>query len=336
LNFSKYLQVVDTHTMGEPTRIIVAGLPVLKGNSVMKKKQDMLDHYDWIRRVQILEPRGHADMFGALLVEPVHPDADFGVIFTDSGGYLNMCGHGTIGVSTVLVELGYVPKTEPYTVFTLEVPAGLVRVKVAVARGRVESVTFINVPAFVYKRDCTVMLPGVGPVTFDIAFGGSFFALVPAVQLKQRIIKENLGTLVPLSLKLRQIINDTIPIQHPTLPLTTVDLIEIYDKPDCPGAHAKNVVIFGESNVDRSPCGTGTCAKLALLYEEGKIGCHEPFVHESILGTTFTGEIVEETTIKDNIKGVVPQITGSAYITGFNQLFVDEHDPYKHGFLLRN
>jgi proline racemase len=333
MQFSKYLQAVDTYTMGEPTRIIISGIPALKGNSMMEKKQDMAANHDWIRQVQIFEPRGHADMFGAFLVPPCHPDADFGVLFTDSGGYLNMCGHGTIGVSTMLVEMGYVPAVEPYTTLTLEAPAGLIKVKVAVANKRVQSVTFTNVPAFVFKRDCTVTLPGVGNVTFDIAFGGSFFALVPAAQLKQPMVKENLGTLVPLCLKLRKIINDTIPVQHPLLPLKDVDLIELYDKPDRPDADTKNVVIFGDGNVDRSPCGTGTCAKLALLHAEGKIGLNKQFVHESILGTTFIGEIVGETTVKD-FKAVIPQITGSAWITGFNQLVVDDQDPYKYGFQL--
>jgi proline racemase len=333
MRFGKYMDAIDTHTMGEPTRIIIAGLPPLKGASVMEKKQKMEASYDWMRQAQIFEPRGHMDMFGAFLVEPVHPEADFGVIFTDSGGYLNMCGHGTIGVSTMLVEMGYVPKVEPYTTLTLEAPAGLIRVKVAVAQDRVESVTFTNVPAFVYKRDCMVTLPEIGPVTFDIAFGGSFFALVHAAQLKQQIRQENLSVMVPLALRLRDIINNTIPVQHPTLPITTVDLVEVYDAPTLPNAHTRNVVIFGDGNVDRSPCGTGTCAKLALLHAEGKIGCHKPFVHESILGTTFTGEIVEETMVKD-IKAIIPQITGSAYITGFNQLIIDDRDPYKHGFLL--
>ncbi|MDR3342072.1 MAG: proline racemase family protein, partial [Treponema sp.] len=153
MHFEKFIQAIDTHTMGEPTRIVVSGLPPLRGKSVMEKKQDMAANHDWIRQVQIFEPRGHADMFGAFLVEPCHPDADFGVIFTDSGGYLNMCGHGTIGVSTMLVEMGYVKRVEPYTTLALEAPAGLIRVKVAVKNDRVESVTFTNVPAFVFKRD---------------------------------------------------------------------------------------------------------------------------------------------------------------------------------------
>jgi len=333
MHFEKFMQAIDTHTMGEPTRIIVAGLPSLKGTSVMEKKQDLENRYDWIRQVQILEPRGHADMFGAFLLESSHPEADFGVIFSDSGGYLNMCGHGIIGVSTMLVEMGYVPKVEPYTMLTLEAPAGLIKIKVAVAQDRVKSVSLTNVPAFVFKRDCTVNLPGVGDVTFDIAFGGSFFALVDAAQLKQQVRRENLTALVPMALEFRDIINSAIPVQHPLLPINSVDLVEIYEGPAAPGANPRNVVIFGQGNVDRSPCGTGTCAKLALMYERGEIGLNQPFVYESILGTTFTGEILGEAMIKDT-KGITPQITGSAFITGMNKMLVDEQDPFKHGFKL--
>jgi proline racemase len=333
MHFAKFMQAVDTHTMGEPTRIIVAGLPSLKGVSVMEKKQDLENHYDWIRQVQILEPRGHADMFGAFLLESSHPEAEFGVIFSDSGGYLNMCGHGIIGVSTMLVEMGYVPKVEPYTMLTLEAPAGLIKVKIAVAQDRVKSVTLTNVPSFVFKRDCKINLPGVGDVTFDIAFGGSFFALINAEQFKLKVRREDLPSLVPMALKLRDIINSAIPVQHPLLPINSVDLVEIYEAPASPGANPRNVVIFGQGNVDRSPCGTGTCAKLALMYENGEIGLNHPFVYESIVGTTFTGEILEETMVKDT-KAIVPQITGSAYITGLNQLLIDDQDPFKHGFKL--
>jgi len=333
MNIGKWLQTIDTHTMGEPTRIVVAGLPPLRGSSVMEKKKDMEANHDWIRKVQVFEPRGHKDMFGAFLVEPSSQEADFGVIFSDSGGYLNMCGHGTIGVATMLVEMGYVPKVAPFTTFTLEAPAGLVKVKVAVEHHRVRSVSFTNVPSFVYKRNCTVDLPGIGNVTFDISFGGSFFAIIHASQLKQTIRKENLPALIPAAMQLQAIINKTIPVKHPTLPINTVDLVEIYDTSANPNANAQNVVIFGDGNVDRSPCGTGTSAKLALLHAEGKLGLNKPFVYESILGTTFTGEIVGETTV-NGVQAIIPQITGAAYITSLNQLVIDENDPFKHGFQL--
>jgi proline racemase len=327
------IQVIDTHTMGEATRITVAGLPFLKGSTVMEQKQYMHDNHDWLRKVQILEPRGHADMFGCLLVKPNHPEADFGMIFTDCGGYLNMCGHGTIGVSTMLVEMGYVKKVEPYTHITLEAPAGLIRVKVKVTDDRVESVSFINVPAFLYKQDCKISMPGIGDITFDIAFGGSFFALLKASELKLDPVPANVSRLVPIAMEMRDIINREFAIQHPTLPIHEVDLIEIYGPPANSAHNARNIVIFGDGNVDRSPCGTGTSAKLATLHAKGQIGIGVPFIYESVLGTIFTGEILEETTV-GSFKAVVPQITGSAYITGFNQFVIDENDPLKHGFQL--
>jgi proline racemase len=334
MKFSRVIECIDAHTVGEATRITVAGAPFFKGSTVMEQKQDMAANHDWLRKVLIFEPRGHLDMFGAILVKPNHPEADFGVIFTDSGGYLNMCGHGSIGVSTALVETGYIKMKEPYTTLNLEAPAGLIRVKVKVSSCQVESVTLTNVPAFVYKKGCEINLPGAGKVKFDISFGGSFFAIVHASELKLEIRPQNLGKLVPLALHMREIINREIKVQHPLLPINKVDLVEIYDKPESKGANAKNVVIFGNGNVDRSPCGTGTSAKLALLHSEGKIGLNEPFVYESILNTKFTGLITEETKVGE-FKAVVPQITGSAYITGFNKFVIDEHDPLKDGFLLQ-
>lgn len=334
MKLCKFIDTIDTHTVGEATRIAIAGLPFFKGNSVMEQKQDIAEHHDWIRKIQIEEPRGHADMFGAFLVPPNHPEADFGMVFTDSGGYLNMCGHGTIGVSTALVECGYVKVTEPVTEINLEAPAGLIKVKVLVKDGKAESVSFTNVPAFLYKQDCTVDLPGVGKVTFDIAFGGSFFVIIKASELKTELKRENIPALVPVAMKLRDLVNQQFEIKHPTLPIHEVDLVEIYGPADSPDATLKNVVIFGHGNVDRSPCGTGTCAKLATLYAKGEIGIGEKFVYESILNTKFTGVILEETTVGP-FKAVVPQITGSAWITGFNKLVIDETDPLKEGFLLQ-
>lgn len=333
MKFSKFIQAVDTHTMGEATRITVAGLPFARGDSVMAQKKYYQEHCDWIRKVQVLEPRGHSDMFGAFLVKPNHPDADFGIIFTDSGGYLNMCGHGTIGVSTVLVEMGYVKKKEPVVELMLEVPAGIVKSRVNVVDGKVKSVVFTNVPAFVYQENCVINLPEVGTVRFDIVFGGSFFALVRASELNTTIDPDNLAWQVPVGMKMLEIINDKFIIKHPILPISTVDLVEIYDATESPGADGRNVVIFGKGNVDRSPCGTGTCAKMALLHKHGELPINKDFVYESILKTKFTGRLIGTTKVGP-FDAVIPQITGSAYITGFNTMLIDEDDPLRHGFLL--
>ncbi|HBF2174919.1 TPA: proline racemase [Clostridioides difficile] len=335
MKFSRSIQAIDSHTAGEATRIVVGGIPNIKGNSMPEKKEYLEENLDYLRIAIMLEPRGHNDMFGSVMTQPCCPDADFGIIFMDGGGYLNMCGHGTIGAMTAAIETGVVPAVEPVTHVVMEAPAGIIRGDVTVVDGKAKEVSFLNVPAFLYKEGVEVDLPGVGTVKFDISFGGSFFAIIHASQLGLKIEPQNAGKLTELAMKLRDIINEKIEIQHPTLAhIKTVDLVEIYDEPTHPEATYKNVVIFGQGQVDRSPCGTGTSAKLATLHAKGELKVGEKFVYESILGTLFKGEIVEETKVAD-FNAVVPKITGSAYITGFNHFVIDEEDPLKHGFILK-
>ncbi len=272
-------------------------------------------------------------MFGALLTEPVSPEADLGVIFMDSGGYLNMCGHGSIGSATVAVETGMVPVTEPYTQVVLEAPAGLIRAQVRVEHGKALEVSFLNVPSFLYQADLALELDEYGAVPFDISFGGSFFALVDAQRVGLEITQDSLDRLIDFGMRLRDKINRTIPVRHPYLDITTVDLVEIYGPADQPGADRKNVVIFGDAQADRSPCGTGTSAKLAALYAKGQLAPNEEFVYESITGSTFKGVIAGEIDI-DGHRAVIPRITGSAYVTGFNEWVLDEDDPLCYGFLM--
>ena len=335
MKFSRSIQAIDSHTAGEATRIVVGGIPNIKGNSMPEKKEYLEENLDYLRTAIMLEPRGHNDMFGSVMTQPCCPDADFGIIFMDGGGYLNMCGHGTIGAMTAAIETGVVPAVEPVTHVVMEAPAGIIRGDVTVVDGKAKEVSFLNVPAFLYKEGVEVDLPGVGTVKFDISFGGSFFAIIHASQLGLKIEPQNAGKLTELAMKLRDIINEKIEIQHPTLAhIKTVDLVEIYDEPTHPEATYKNVVIFGQGQVDRSPCGTGTSAKLATLHAKGELKVGEKFEYESILGTLFKGEIVEETKVAD-FNAVVPKITGSAYITGFNHFVIDEEDPLKHGFILK-
>ena len=335
MKFSRTIQAIDSHTAGEATRIVVGGIPHIKGNTMPEKKQYLEDHLDHIRTAIMLEPRGHNDMFGSVMTQPCDPDADFGIIFMDGGGYLNMCGHGSIGAMTVAVETGVVPMEEPITKVVMEAPAGIIKGDVMVENDKVKSVSIFNVPAFLYKKDQEVELPGVGTVKFDISFGGSFFAIVNAKQLGLEILPKNANKLTDLAMELRDIINEQIEIQHPTLEhIKTVDLVEIWDEATDPKATYKNVVIFGQGQVDRSPCGTGTSAKLATLHARGELKEGEKFVYESILGTLFEGEIVGTTKVGD-YDAVLPKITGSAYMTGFNNFLIDEDDPVKHGFLLK-
>lgn len=332
--FSKGIHAIDSHTAGEATRIIIGGVPHVPGKTMPEKKAYLEEHMDHVRTAVMLEPRGHNDMFGSFIVAPTLEEADFGIIFMDGGGYLNMCGHGTIGAVTAAVETGMVPMVEPVTKVVVEAPAGIVRAEAKVENGKVQSVAFQNVPAFLYKRDQVVMLDGK-EVKFDISFGGSFFAIVHADQLGLKIEPSNASALTDKAMRLRDIINAEIEIQHPELAhIKTVDLIEVYDAPTHPDATYKNVVIFGQGQVDRSPCGTGTSAKMATLHAKGELKEGEDFVYESILGTLFYGKVIGTTKVGE-FDAVIPQVSGSAYITGFNHFVIDETDPLKHGFVLK-
>ncbi len=328
-------KAIDSHTMGEPTRIIYEGFPELIGNTMMERKEYLEKNYDHYRKALMLEPRGHRDMFGALLTAPVHKEADLGVIFMDSGGYLNMCGHGSIGCATVAVEAGFIPVKEPYTDVVLDAPAGLIRARVKIKNGKAEEVSILNVPSFLYRENINLELEEYGRITFDISFGGSFFALVDSEEIGIPICQENLEALTDFGMKLREKINQSIEVRHPYLNINSVDLVEIYGPPTNLEADSKNVVIFGDAQTDRSPCGTGTSAKVAALYTKGKLSLGQEFVYESITGSLFRGMATEETTV-DGKTAIIPRVTGSAYITGFNQWMLDEEDPLRYGFLIGN
>ncbi|SFB40874.1 proline racemase [Clostridium frigidicarnis] len=334
MKFSKSIQAVDSHTMGEPTRVVVGGIPAIKGSTMPEKKAFLEENLDYVRTAIMHEPRGHKDMFGSIITAPTTDEADLGIIFMDGGGYLNMCGHGSIGAATIAVETGMVEVKEPYTHLVLEAPAGLVKAKVKVEDGKALECSIVNVPSFLYKRDVEIDVPEIGKVKLDIAFGGSFFAIVKASALGIDIDPKNSTKLTQVGLQIRDIINSTIKIQHPTLPhIKTVDLVEIYGPAKSPEATFQNVVVFGEGQLDRSPCGTGTSAKMATLFAKGELKQGEDFIYESILGTMFKGKVLETTKIGE-YDGIIPEITGSAYITGFNHFVIDETDPVKHGFSL--
>jgi proline racemase len=328
----KVFETIDSHTMGEPTRIIVEGFPKLMGSTMIERKKYLEDNYDHYRKALMLEPRGHKDMFGALLTEPLSSEADLGVIFMDTGGYLNMCGHGSIGSSTVAVETGLVQVTEPYTKVVLEAPAGLIHARVKVEKGKAIEASILNVPSFLYREDVEIEVDDFGKIILDISFGGSFFALINAEKIGLSIDIANIDRITELGMKIIKKVNETIRVKHPTLDITTVDLAEFYCSPTNIAAHKKNVVIFGDSQVDRSPCGTGTSAKLALMHAKGELAEGEEFVYESITGSMFKGIITGETLVGE-FRAVIPQITGSAYITGFNRWVIDDEDPLKNGFI---
>ncbi len=336
MKINKSIHAIDSHTVGEPTRIITSGIPKIPGKTMAEKKQYLENNLDYIRTAVMNEPRGHNDMFGSILMEPVSEKANFGIVFMDGGGYLNMCGHGSIGAASAIVETGMVDVVEPITKVVLEAPAGLIEADVRVENDVVKEATITNVPSFLYKSDVQIYVPNVGMVTLDIAFGGSFFAIVNIAQesINLDICVENAHVIKELGMKIRDEVNKNITVAHPYLThIKTVDLVEFYGPAKNPKATMQNVVVFGAGQIDRSPCGTGTSAKLATLVAKGKLKLNEEFVYESITGTMFTGKAIEKVKIGE-FDGIIPQITGRAYVTGFNHFIIDDEDPLKYGFKL--
>ncbi|MGL5054701.1 MAG: proline racemase [Fusobacteriaceae bacterium] len=336
MKISKQLIAVDSHTMGEPTRIIISGVPSIPGDTMPEKKAYLEEHLDHLRTAVMLEPRGHNDMFGSIITAPTNKEADLGIIFMDGGGYLNMCGHGTIGAMTAAVELGMVEVTEPITEIVMEAPAGLVRGRVQVEDGRAKEVSFTNVPAFLYKRDIKVNVPELNKeITMDISFGGSFFAILHKDEIGMEICPKNTNDLNKIGVAILKAVNEQVKVEHPELKhINTVDLVEIYGPAKSADATYQNVVIFGDGQVDRSPCGTGTSAKMATLFAKGHLKKGELFVYESIIETKFKGKVLDSYE-KDGLIYVIPEITASAYITGMNHLLIDPQDPLKYGFSLK-
>jgi len=292
-------------------------------------KKEMRANYDWFRRFLLQEPRGHSDMFGAVLFPPKRKECDLGVIFMHNGGYLDMCGHGIIGVVTCAVQTRMI---EARKEILIDTPAGCVKARTEYYGRRVRSVAFENVPAF--KLKTTEIRIADQSISVDIAFGGNFFAHVRADKLGINIEPKNKTAIIDLGIRIRDAVNEDEKIAHNELPhISKVELVEFSGRPRSRGAHAQNVVVFGRGQIDRSPCGTGTCAKMAILHSEGKLKVGDLFVHESIIGTRFAGRLIAETKV-GGYQAVIPEITGSAYITGFNRLVFDDEDPLREGFLL--
>jgi proline racemase len=274
-------------------------------------------------------------MSGVVLTEPTHPEADIGVIFIETGGYLPMCGHDTIGVSTALVETGMVPVEEPVTKIALDTPAGLTRVRVEVVNGAAKSVTFRNIPSFVFADDVDIDVPEMGKIKMDVVYGGNVYAILPADAIGAKICPENANKFIEKGRIIRNAVNAQLRIEHPEKPfINECTHVEFFGEPTLPEAHVKNTVLFGDVGIDRSPCGTGTSAKVACLYVKGKLQLNEEFIHESITGSVFKARAVEETQV-GKYRAVIPEVTGSAHIMGLNQIFIDPDDPLKHGFLLK-
>jgi proline racemase len=323
---------IDAHTAGEPLRIITGGLPPLPGDTILAKRRYAREHLDYVRKALMWEPRGHADMYGCILTEPVTPDGTLGVLFLHNEGFSTMCGHGIIGLVQVGIETGLI---EPASEIRLDTPAGRVTAFPHFDGGRVTQVSFHNVPSFVYAADQSIEVAGFGQANYDLAFGGAFYAYVQAESVGIGLTAADFRDLIDLGTRIKQAIVATGLPQHPFEPDLSLLYGTIFVGPaENPAHHSRNVCIFADGEVDRSPTGTGVSGRAAIHYARGEISLREPFIVESILGTTFTGEVLETTQFGPH-PAVIPRVTGTAHIVGRNELLIDPADPLRDGFLLR-
>jgi proline racemase len=316
-----------------PTRVIVGGVGPIPGATMMERRLHFMEHMDDMRTLLMFEPRGHGAMSGAILQPPTRPDADWGVLYIEVSGCLPMCGHGTIGVATVLVETGMVQVTEPVTRIRLDTPAGLVLADVQVRDGRAESVTLTNVPSFALAYAVTVDVPTLGPITYDMAFGGNFYAILDAASLGVEFDRSHKDEILRRSLLLMDAINEQAEPVHPTESVVRgCHHVQVL-APGSDTRRSRHAMAIFPGWFDRSPCGTGTSARMAQLHFAGHLPLHTDFDNESFIGTHFTGRLIDTTTVGD-VSAVIPTITGRAWVTGTAQYFLTDDDPFPAGFLL--
>ncbi|HMN84570.1 MAG TPA: 4-hydroxyproline epimerase [Bauldia sp.] len=323
---------IDAHTCGNPVRVVAGGGPPLHGATMSEKRQHFMRDYDWIRTGLMFEPRGHDVMSGSILYEPMRPDSDAAILFIETSGCLPMCGHGTIGTVTVLIEEGLVtPRHEGR--LRLEVPAGIVDAEYTRDNhGNVTSVRITNVPSFLERTGLEVELPDVGPIVFDVAYGGNFYAIVEPQPSYPGLDGVTAGDIQRWSPVLRRLINEKYSFVHPENPtISGLRHILWAGAPRHPEANARNAVFYGEKAIDRSPCGTGTSARMAQLAARGALSVGDDFVHESIIGSLFRGRVEKAAKAGDRA-AIVPSIAGEAWITGHNTIFLDDRDPFVKGF----
>ena len=344
MRFSNLITAVDAHACGEPGRVITGGVLNVPGRTMFEKKTYLETRADHIRLRMLREPRGYPAANCNLILPPTNPEADAGFVIMEQVEYPPMSGTNTICVVTVLIETGMVPVSEPVTKLKLETPAGLVAVEAEVVNGRVRKVTFRNVPAFATHLDAPVEVRGLGTVAVDVAYGGMFYVIADAAPLGFRLTTDEARDIVRVAEMIKAAAREQLPVVHPENPgIAGVTIAQLSGEPSQPGVHRRNTVVVSTGTpdwsrpsswtgvLDRSPCGTGTCAKMAALHAKGRLPLHQDFVHEGILGTTFTGRLVEETRVGP-YPAVVPTLSGQAWITGFAQYVLDPTDPFPQGF----
>ncbi|WP_370324588.1 proline racemase family protein [Euzebya sp.] len=330
---TKVFSVVDTHTEGMPTRVVTAGFGSLPGATMLERSRHVATELDGWRRLLMYEPHGHQAMSGAILTPPTRPDADLGVVYIEVTGCLPMCGHGTIGVVTAAIETGLVDVVEPETVVRLDTPAGLVTATAEVVDGVCRSVTIRNVASFLALADAALEVEGIGAVTVDVAYGGNFYVIVPAEALGVTIGPAHADVLIRRGMAVMAAANAQLTITHPVEPTISGAHHVLVTAPGSGDVSGHGAVVIDPGYLDRSPCGTGTSARMAQLHARGALDLHTPYVHTSVIGSRFTGHLVEATTVADH-PAVIPTITGRAWITALAQHLLDPRDPYPEGFLV--
>jgi len=330
---SLILRTIDAHTAGEPLRLVTGGWPAPEGATMLERRAWVREHQDHLRRILMQEPRGHADMYGALLTLPERSDSDVGVLFMHNEGYSTMCGHGIIAVTTIAFERGLVTHADGRRTLVFDAPAGQIRAKAEMRGSRVSRVSFVNVPSFVLAAGVPVQVGG-RTVPVDVAFGGAFYAVVDAESVGLAVVREKLGDLKTTGMIIAREVERLINVVHPLEPgLTGIYGTIFTGPPTVPDAHLRNVTVFADHEVDRSPCGTGTCAVLAVLDAMGLTSDDAPFVHESIIGTTFSARVLSRSTVGEHL-AIVPELSGAASITGEHTFVVEPGDVLSEGFRL--
>lgn len=322
---------IDAHTCGNPVRVVTGGGPRLEGSSMIERRKHFLAEYDWIRTGLMFEPRGHDMMSGSILYPPTREDCDVALLFIETSGCLPMCGHGTIGTVTVMIEHGLVRPRRP-GILHLDTPAGRVDAYYTLEGERVASVRLVNVPSFLAAEGLEVECPELGTIRVDVGYGGNFYAIVDAQENFRDMADFTAADFIRWSPIVRRRLNEKYTFEHPEQTMICgLSHLLWTGVPTQPGAHARNAVFYGEKAIDRSPCGTGTSSRMAQWAAKGKLRVGDAFVHESIIGSLFTGRVEAETRVGDK-PAIVPSIEGWARVTGFNTLFIDDDDPYAHGF----
>ncbi|MBU8892531.1 MAG: proline racemase family protein [Bacteroidales bacterium] len=329
------IKTIDLHTGGEPLRVYTDGLPEIKGSAILEKRRYFRDNYDYIRTGTLLEPRGHADMYGAIITESTTDDADFGTFFLHNEGYSTMCGHAIIALTKLVLDTGMIQKEGNEPELIINAPPGKIYVKAFRENGIVQKVSFKNVPSFLYLKDQEVDIPEIGKAKFDIAYGGAFYAFCDADELGLKLDESDYSRLIDYGRKIKYAIMDNFEIKHPY----EEDLSFLYGtiftgKAKNPGNHSRNVCIFAEGELDRSATGSGVSARAALYHAKNELKPSEKITIESILGSTMDVS-VHETTEFGPHKAVIPEVTGTAFITGQNEFYFDPNDPLKNGFIFR-